>query len=465
VKSLLRTKPIDQIQQETGLKRCLNAFDLTLLGIGAVIGAGIFVLTGIAAATKAGPAIVLSFTFAGFACAMTALCYAELAAAVGGCGSAYGYAYAGLGEFIAWIIGWNLILEYGVASSAVAIGWSGYVRDMLQASNIYLPYMFTNSPFEGGICNLPAMFIVVLTSLVLIVGVRLSSNVNQMIVSIKLLVIGIFIFFAAKHFNIANWHPFMPFGWSGVSAGAGLIFFAYIGFDAVSTATEETINPQRNVPIAIIASLTICTFLYILVSGLLTGMSSYTLLNFNSPVSGALLAHGEVLAAAAVALGAVAGLTSVILVMSYGLTRILFAMSRDGLLPQRFALLHPHTQTPVRIILITGIFMLLIAGFTPIHIVAEMANIGTLTAFCIVCIGVMVLRYTQPNLERPFKTPFSPWVPLLGAASCFYLIAHLDKLTWLRFVVWSIIGIAIYFWYGMRHSALSQSDQGKLTTI
>lgn len=460
MKFLLRTKPIGQIQREAGLKRCLNAFDLTLLGIGAVIGAGIFVLTGIAAATKAGPAIVLSFTFAGFACAMTALCYAELAAAVGGCGSAYGYAYAGLGEFIAWVIGWNLILEYGVASSAVAIGWSGYVRDMLQAANIYLPHTLTTNPFEGGVCNLPAMFIVILTSLVLTVGVRLSSNVNQMIVSIKLLVIFIFIFFAAKHFNIANWHPFMPFGWSGVSAGAGLIFFAYIGFDAVSTATEETIDPQRNVPIAIIASLTVCTLLYIIVSALLTGMSSYKLLNFNSPVSGSLLAHGEVLAAAAVALGAVAGLTSVILVMSYGLTRILLAMSRDGLLPRQLALLNPHTQTPVRIIFITGIFMLIVAGFTPIYIVAEMANIGTLTAFLIVCIGVMVLRYTQPDLNRPFKTPFSPWIPLLGAVSCFYLIAHLDKLTWMRFIIWSIIGIAIYFWYGIKHSALREIAEG-----
>lgn len=456
MESLFRTKPIDDAQTESGLRRCLGAFDLTLMGIGGIIGAGIFVLTGVAAATKAGPAITLSFMLAGTACAATALCYAELAAAIGGCGSAYGYAYAGLGELIAWIIGWNLILEYGVASAAVAIGWSGYIKDLLISINIHLPHALTLSPYEGGLCNVPAMFILLLITSILAMGIKQSSRVNKIIVFLKLLVILIFIFFAVQYFNINNWHPFMPFGWNGVSAGAGLIFFAYIGFDAVSTAAEETINPQRNLPIAIITSLAICTLLYILVSGLLTGMIPYQNLNFSSPVSRALLVYGEKTAAACIAVGAIAGLSSVILVMLYGLTRIFLAISRDGLLPQFFSKINPKTHSPLRIILLSGCLMSILAGFLPIGIVAEMTNIGTLTAFLIVCVGVIVLRYTQPNLHRPFRTPFSPWIPFLGIFSCFYLSINLEAMTWLRFVVWTIVGFAIYFLFGMKHSRLEK---------
>lgn len=452
---LLRTKPIDSVHTEGGLRRYLNAFDLTLLGIGAIVGAGIFVLTGVAAATQAGPAIICSYILAGFACALTALCYAELAAAIGGCGSAYGYAYVGIGEFVAWIIGWNLILEYGVSTSTVAIGWSGYVNDMLQALGVHLPQALTNNPFQGGICDLPAVAIVIFISSVLAAGVQQSAQVNRIVVAVKLITIAIFIVIATKYFQIKNWHPFMPFGWNGIVAGAGLIFFGYIGFDAVSTAAEETINPQRNLPIAIIASLAVCTLLYMLVSGLLTGMANYTTLNVDSPVSHAFLENGEPIAAAIVAVGAIAGLTSVVLVMFYGLTRILLAMSRDGLLPQVFSRINPQTQIPTRVVWGSGVVIALIAGFTPIDIAAEMVNIGTLAAFFIVCAGVIFLRYTQPHLHRPFKAPFSPWLPLVGMAACFYLMLSLSEMTWVRFVVWSILGIMVYFLFGIRNSKLA----------
>jgi basic amino acid/polyamine antiporter, APA family len=457
MKNLLRTKSIDStLQSNTGLKRCLTAFDLTLLGIGAIVGAGIFVLTGVAAATQAGPSIIYSYFLAGFACAFTALCYAELASSIGGCGSAYGYAYVGLGELIAWIIGWNLILEYGVATSTVAIGWSGYINDMLQAFGFYLPKKLTCSPFEGGICDLPAMVIILLMASILAAGVQQSTKINDVIVFVKLVTIAIFIFVATRHFKVQNWHPFMPFGWHGVVTGAGLIFFGYIGFDAVSTAAEETINPQRNLPIAIVASLAVCTLLYVLVAGLLTGIEPYTRLNVDSPVSQALLQHGESIAAGMVAVGAIAGLTSVILVMFYGLTRILLAMSRDGLLPQIFSQINLRTQIPTRVVWGSGIIMAVIAGFTPIGVAAEMVNIGTLAAFFIVCAGVIFLRHTKPNLKRPFKTPFSPWFPLLGMMTCFYLMLSLSHMTWIRFVVWSILGLTLYFLYGIKNSKLAE---------
>ena len=453
--SLLRTKPINaDAYCDTGLKRCLNAVDLTLLGIGAIIGAGIFVLTGVAAATKAGPAIVFSYVVAGFACAFTALAYAELAAAIGGCGSAYGYAYAGLGEFIAWIIGWDLILEYGLATAAVAIGWSGYVNNALTAIGTPLPDVLLKSPVEGGIMNLPALAIVITLAALLSIGVRQSARFNSVMVLIKLIAITVFVAVATFHVQPANWQPFMPFGWEGVMAGAALIFFAYIGFDAVSTAAEEAIRPQRDLPIGIIASLAVCTIIYIVVAGLLTSITPYRTLNVASPVADSLLHLGHNWAAALIAAGAIAGLTTVMLVLYYGLTRVFLAMSRDGLLPPVFSAVNKTTHTPVRVILVSGLMIAAIAGFTPIGKVAELVNIGTLAAFVLVCGGVIILRRSKPNLKRPFKTPFSPVIPLLGIAFCGYLMLALPAETWWRFAVWMAIGFVVYFGYSRSHSAL-----------
>jgi APA family basic amino acid/polyamine antiporter len=454
--NLFRTKPINaDIDRETGLHRCLSALDLTLLGIGAIIGAGIFVLTGIAAATHAGPAIVFSYVVAGLACAFTALAYAELAAMIGGCGSAYGYTYAGLGEFIAWIIGWDLILEYGVGTAAVAIGWSGYVNNALTALGFPLPDALLKAPTAGGLINLPAALIVIALSILLAIGVRQSAHFNTAMVAVKLTAIGIFILVAAFNVQPANWHPFMPFGWEGVMRGAALIFFAYIGFDAVSTAAEEARNPARDLPIGILASLAGCTIIYIVVSALLTGIVPYTSLNVPSPVANALLQLGHRTAAGFIAAGAIAGLTTVMLVLYYGLTRVFLAMTRDGLLPPVFSAVHPATRTPVRIILICGVAIALIAGLTPIHDVAELVNIGTLAAFALVCGGVVFLRYTRPEVARPFKTPFSPVVPVLGVLFCLYLMLSLPAVTWWRFVIWLVIGLVVYFTYSRRHSLLN----------
>jgi APA family basic amino acid/polyamine antiporter len=460
--SLFRTKPInaDDAVCDTGLRRCLGAFDLTLLGIGAIIGAGIFVLTGVAAATKAGPAIILSYVVAGSACAFSALAYAELAAAIGGCGSAYGYAYAGLGEIVAWIIGWDLILEYGVATPAVAIGWSGYVANALSAMGLTLPDVLMHAPGEGGIVNLPGMFIIIALAALLAVGVHASARVNNFMVLIKLAAIALFVAVAALNLNPANWVPFAPYGWNGVMGGAALIFFAYIGFDAVSTAAEEAINPQRDLPIGIIGSLAVCTVIYMLVAGLLTGIAPYPTLNVASPVAAALLNLGYRSAAALIAVGAIAGLTTVMLVLYYGLTRVFLAMSRDGLLPPVFAAVNGRTQTPVRIIVVSGLFMALVAGFTPIGIVAELVNIGTLAAFALVCIGVIVLRYRRPDMPRPFRVPLQPAVPALGVIACLYLMASLPWQTWLRFTIWMLLGLLVYFSYGVRHSRLAPSGHG-----
>ncbi len=454
--NLFRTKPINaDIAADSGLKRCLGAFDLTLLGIGAIIGAGIFVLTGIAAATQAGPAIVLSYVVAGFACVFTALAYAELAAGIGGCGSAYGYAYAGIGEFIAWIIGWDLILEYGVATAAVAIGWSGYVNNALTAVGLPLPPELLRPPLAGGLINLPAALIVLALAVLLTIGVRASARFNAVMVLVKLLAIAIFIGVALFYVEPAHWTPFMPFGWEGVMAGAALIFFAYIGFDAVSTAAEEAIRPQRDLPIGILASLAVCTVIYVVVAGLLTGIVPYATLNVPSPVADALLRIGHNWAAALIAAGAIAGLTTVMLVLYYGLTRIFLAMSRDGLLPPVFSAVNARTRTPVRVILASGALIALIAGFTPIGDVAELVNIGTLAAFALVCAGVAMLRVTHPDLPRPFKTPWSPLIPIAGIAACVYLMLSLPAVTWLRFVLWMAVGLVIYFVYSYRHSALN----------
>lgn len=459
LRDMLRRKAIGPHHHaaDSFLHQTLNAFDLTLMGIGAIIGAGVFVLTGVAAATKAGPAIIISYVLAGTASLFAALAYAELASSVGGTGSAYSYAYAGFGEFIAWLIGWNLILEYAMSAATVAIGWAGYVKNLFGAANINLPAVISKTPFEGGVINILATGIIFVLCGILILGVKQSARFNTVVVFIKLLTIAVFIGVAAFNVNPQNWHPFLPFGWNGVLEGAALVFFAYIGFDALSTAVEEAIEPQKNIPISIILSLLICTLIYIVVSILLTGIAPYQTLDVPSPVADALLHHGYSIGAGIIAAGAIAGLTTVMLVMFYGLTRICMAMARDGLMPKTLAKIHPQTRTPVRSIIITGLIIGLIAGFAPIDRAAELVNIGTLTAFAFVCGGVSVMRITHPDLHRPFKLPYDPLIPILGVLSCMYLMWQLPGVTWARFVIWTIVGLAIYFLYGMRHSVLGKA--------
>lgn len=454
--SLFRRKRIVPHGSDQSLHCCLNAFDLTLLGIGAIIGAGVFVLTGVAAATKAGPAISLSYVIAGLTAMCAALCYAELSTSVGGSGSAYTYTYTSFGEFIAWIVGWALILEYAMSVCSVSIGWSSYVNNALQAVQIHFPDYLLKSPAEGGIVDLPAMSIIALLGASLCFGVKHSATFNTVIVVIKLITVAIFIAVALGNVNTHNWDVFFPFGISGVANGAAIVFFAYIGFDAVSTAAEETINPQRNLPIGIILSLVICTAVYVIVAALLTGIVHYTTLNVDSPVADALLRIGHPIAAGIVAIGAVAGLTTVILVMYYGLTRVLFAISRDGLLPKFFSRLNARSKTPIPVVISAGIIIALIAGLTPLAAVAELVNIGTLTAFAFVCASVIYLRWKQPDLPRPFRLPWNPVVPLVGIFLCIYLMLSLPVATWWRFLLWMAIGIVVYFSYSRIHSHLAQ---------
>jgi len=449
------------------LKRCLSAWDLAFLGVGAIIGTGIFVLTGIAAATQSGPAVILSFIIAGLACAFAALSYAELASSIGGCGSAYGYSYAAFGELIAFIIGWDLLLEYGISVAAVANGWSGYFNNALTAIGLPLPDILTKAPKLGGLINLPASVIILILMLLLIMGVKHSAKANNAMVFVKLITISIFIGVAVFNVHPDNWHPFMPYGWfqtlpggktTGVLAGASLVFFAYVGFDAVSTAAEEAQNPQRDLPFGIITSLAFCTLIYIIVSGLLTGVVHFSDLNVSSPVAHALTLLGYNWASALISTGVIAGLTTVMLVLYYGLTRIIFAMSRDGLLSSFFNKVNPKTQTPIRVIVLCGVIMSLIAGFMPLGDLAELVNIGTLAAFVLVCLGVIVLRITKPDMVRSFRTPFSPLVPVLGMLSCAALMAFLPSLTWLRFIVWLVIGLIVYFGYSFHHSRLAKTN-------
>ncbi len=463
---IFRTKPIQSSEDfaEHSLKRCLSAWDLAFLGIGAIIGTGIFVLTGTAAATQAGPAVILSFVIAGLACAFAALSYAELSAAIGGCGSAYGYSYAAFGELCAFIIGWDLLLEYGLSVATVANGWSGYFNNALTAIGMPLPDGLTKAPKLGGLINLPAAAIILLLMFLLIMGVKQSTKANNAMVMVKLITIAIFIGVAVFNVHPENWQPFMPFGWfetlpdgstTGVLAGASMVFFAYVGFDAVSTAAEEAQNPQRDLPFGIVTSLLFCTVVYIIVSGLLTGVVKYTaFVGISSPVAHALTLIGYNWASALISTGVIAGLTTVMLVLYYGLTRIIFAMSRDGLLSAFFSQVNPSTQTPVRVIVMCGLTMALIAGFVPLGDLAELVNIGTLAAFVLVCFGVIVLRITKPDMHRPFRTPFSPLLPILGMLSCGALMAFLPSLTWLRFVIWLVIGLIVYFSYSIHNSKL-----------
>lgn len=453
---LFRKKNLSTLRQDRHFAHSLTRTDLLLLGIGAIIGAGIFVLTGVAAATQAGPAIIFSYVIAGLACAFAALSYAELASLVGGCGSAYGYAYAGFGEIIAWIVGWDLLLEYAISVSAVSTGWSGYFNDFLKIVHIKIPHALLYPPVQGGLLNSLASGIILVLSILLILGVKISAKVNNFMVYIKLSVITIFIITAFGDFNIQHWSPFLPYGWHGVVNGASLIFFAYIGFDAVSTAAEEAINPQRDLPYSIIGSLFICTIIYIVVAGLLTGITPYSALNNASPISTSLINLGHHFAAGFIGVGAVAGLTTVMLALFYGLTRVFFAMSRDGLLPQYFNHLDAHKKTPVRIICICGIIMAFFSAYFPIHELASLVNIGTLFAFIVVCCGVIVLRKTHPHVPRPFKTPMMPIIPLLGIISCLFLMIHLPWLTWLRFIIWMVIGLVFYFCHGRHTSFLNK---------
>ena len=464
-KQIFRTKAVSS--KDSGeLKRCLSAFDLTLLGVGAIIGTGIFVLTGMAAANQAGPAVILSFIVSGTACAFAALAYAELAASVGGCGSAYGYSYVAFGEIVAWIIGWILLLEYSVSVAAVANGWSGYFNNALHAVGLGLPEALTKSPELGGIINLPASLIILILMGMLIKGAKQSAQLNTAMVFVKILALIIFISVAVFNVNPENWHPFMPYGWFntlpdgktvGVLAGASFVFFAYVGFDAVSTAVEEAKDPQRDVPIGIISSLAFCTIIYVIVAGLLTGVVPYTTLGVDDPVAFALGSIGYKWASALVSTSVIAGLSTVMLVLYYGLTRIILAMSRDGLITPYLSHVSPSTQTPVRVIIITGLIMSIAAGLVPLDALAELVNIGTLAAFVLVCLGVIVLRKTQPDLPRPFKNPFTPLLPALGMLSCGALMAFLPQQTWTRFLLWLGLGLVIYFVYSIRHSKLSKS--------
>ena len=458
-----RTKSVDKLMECTGgehaLRKVLTPLDLTLMGIGAIVGTGIFVITGMVAANYSGPALVISFAIAGAVCAFAALAYAEFASMVPVSGSAYTYSYASLGEIWAWCIGWNLILEYSVSIAAVAVGWSGYVTSLMTAAGITMPAALVNPPgTSGGLVNVPAMVIIGLVTLLLIIGVRESARVNMVIVAIKLGVILLFLYLAFGHIRPANWVPFMPFGWNGVIAGAAIVFFAYIGFDAVSTAAEEVKNPRRDVPLGILSSLVIATVLYIAVSAVLTGIVPYSLFaGTNAPVAFALEQIGISWGSALVSVGAICGITSVILVLLYGQTRIFFSMSRDGLLPGIFRQLHPVYRTPVKVTLLVGICTALLAGFLPLATIAELVNIGTLAAFIIVSLGVIVLRYTQPALPRPFRCPFVPWLPILCILSCSLLIIALPTLTHLRFVLWLAAGLVIYMVYSRHHSRINDN--------
>jgi APA family basic amino acid/polyamine antiporter len=464
--NLLKTKSIEQLIGDVegggkALRRSLTAWDLTLLGIGAIIGTGIFVLTGIAAANQSGPAVVLSYTAAGLACAFAALCYAEFASMIPIAGSAYTYAYATLGEIFAWMIGWDLILEYAVGSMTVAIGWSGYFQRILAGFGLQLPQWMTAAPgaATGSLINLPAALIVLLIMVLLVIGIRESARFNAVMVAIKIAAVLFFLVAGIWYVDPGNWTPFMPYGWSGVMTGAAVVFFAYIGFDAVSTTAEEAKNPRRDLPIGIIASLVVCTILYVAVAGVLTGIVPVVDYRqdaefLNAPVAYALTVINLKGAAGLVSAGAVAGITSVLLVMLMSQPRIFFSMSRDGLLPQGVSKVHPRYQTPYITTIITCAVVAVFAALIPIQVVGEMTSIGTLFAFVVVCMAVIVLRRTRPDAHRPFRVPGGSVIPVLGVFSCIYLMVSLSVMTWVRLLVWLDIGMLIYWFYGRRHSPL-----------
>src|SRR5438094_1366905 len=479
--NLLRRKSVTDLQTEAltdhSLKRALGALDLTRLGIGAIIGTGIFVLTGTVAAVNAGPAVVLSFILAGIASIFAALCYSEFASLVPMAGSAYTYGYATLGEIFAWIIGWDLVLEYALGAVTVAIGWSGYVVSFLHDIGFDVPCALSaargtvvqchDGSTVTAVFNLPAVIIIAAVTTLLVIGIKESATTNNVIVFIKLAVVVLFIVFAAHAVNPANWHPFIPpaegqghFGWDGGVAGGGIVFFAYIGFDAVTTAAQAAKNPQKDMPIGIIGSLLICTLLYILVSGIATGVVPYRELNVPDPIAVAADRAGLGWMATLIKLGAIAGLSSVILVMLLGQSRVFYSMSRDGLLPPVINKIHPKFQTPYITSIVTGIVVAFFSAILPIRDAASLVSIGTLLAFVIVSIGILVLRQREPNLPRVFRTPAVWLVAPLGALSALYLMVSLSGRTWARLGIWFVIGLVVYFLYGVRHSRLAAGSDG-----
>jgi basic amino acid/polyamine antiporter, APA family len=464
--NLFRKKSLQELISETEnkgvtLKKELGAFDLSMLGIGAIIGTGIFVLTGVAAAEHAGPALILSFILSGLACVFAALCYAEFASAAPVSGSAYTYSYATFGELIAWILGWDLILEYGLASSAVASGWSGYFQGLLAGFGIHFPKAITSAydPAHGTFVDVPAILITLIITFLLTQGVKKSARFNSTVVMIKLAVVVLFIAVGAWYVKPANWTPFMPFGFSGVATGAATVFFAYIGFDAVSTAAEEVKNPQKNMPIGIIASLLVCTVLYIIVSGILTGIVPYTHLDVKNPVAFALNYIHQDWAAGFISIGAICGITTVLLVMIYGQTRLFYAISRDGLLPKVFSSVDKKKQIPMVNTWITCVLVSIFSGLVPLGRLAELTNIGTLFAFMTVSTGILYLRKTKGVPTGGFRVPFVPWIPILAFIFCGYLALQLPAITWISFVVWLVIGLFVYFGYGVKHSTLNEKNE------
>jgi APA family basic amino acid/polyamine antiporter len=472
--SLFVRKDLGALLAEAGsgtLRRELGPLALVTLGIGAVIGAGIFVLSGEVASQHAGPALTLSMVFAGVACVFAGLCYAELASMIPVAGSAYTYAYATMGELIAWIIGWDLVLEYSLSSSTVAVGWSGYAVTLLSEMGIRVPPRLTGAPgthvclpdgtHVTALINLPAILICLALTGLLVLGIRESARVNTTIVIIKVAVLTLFFAVGAHYINTANLHPFIPpntgtfgsFGWSGILRGAGIIFFAYIGFDAVSTASQEARNPGRDIPIGILVSLAICTIIYIAVGLVMTGLVPYSKLNVASPLALAVQTTGVKWLPPIVNIGAICGISSVILVNMLAQSRIFYSMSRDGLLPPLFSRLHPRFRTPHITTAITGIVVAIASGLFPISVLGQLVSMGTLLAFAIVCSGVLILRKTEPDIPRPFRTPGMPWVPIVGTLICFYLMSVLPLATWIRLFVWLAIGLAIYFTYGRFRAA------------
>ena len=479
-------KSIDRLKLEAAesgkgtLKRSLGAINLVAIGVGVIIGAGLFSLTGIAAANNSGPAVILSFVIAAVGCAFSALCYAEFASMVPVSGSAYTYAYATLGELFAWIIGWDLILEYSVGAATVGISWSQYLVKFLENFDIFLPPQLVMSPFEkatladgtivNGWFNLPSILIIALITAIIVRGTKGSAIFNVVVVTLKVGVVLVFISLGWQYIDVANYHPFIPentgvfgeFGWSGVLRGAGVVFFVFIGFDIVATMAQETKNPQRNMPIGILGSLIVCTVLFILFGYVMTGLANYTeFKNSAAPVAVAIAHTPYKWLAVAVIMAILIGYTSVILVDLLGQSRVFFSMSKDGLLPKIFSDLHPKFNTPFKSNIVLCIFICLFAGLVPISIVGEMTSIGTLLAFVMVCLGIIILRKQQPDIERPFKTPFVPLVPILGILTCVLMMVSLPFDTWLRLIVWLAIGFVIYFFYGKKNSKLRREQEEK----
>ncbi|MFB0493483.1 APA family basic amino acid/polyamine antiporter [Methylobacterium sp. OAE515] len=473
---LMGRKSVDDILEsgegEQQLSKSLGALSITAMGIGAIIGAGIFVLTGTAAAQYAGPGIMLSFVLGGIACAFVGLCYSEMAALIPVAGSSYTYTYATLGEFFAWLIGWDLILEYAMGAATVAVGWSGYVTSILKDVGIVIPAQFAHAPgtpIDGGgtaLFNLPAVLIVALITILLMRGTKESARFNNIMVAVKLTVVVAFIALGWGQVNTANWRPLMPdnngtfghFGASGILRGAGVVFFAFIGFDAVSTAAQEARRPQKDMPIGILGSLAVCTILYVLVAAVLTGLVPYKDLNVPDPIAKGVDVIGIGWFAILIKLGALTGLTTVILVLLYGQSRIFFTMAQDGLLPKMFSHVHPTYQTPYRSQALIGAMVALVAALVPINILGEMVSIGTLAAFILVCGSVIYLRRTDRHMKRPFRAPAVPVVPILGILFCLLLMIGLPLDTWLRLVIWMAIGLVIYFFYGRKHSVLRRKE-------